>query len=154
MNRTRSALAAVLAVALTVLTPTAAQAESPSNPAGHSGVLAWSRFDNFEDGTARIVAGDPRGGSARVLSHPATGSQDIDPKISPDGRRVLFERDTDGQPSVAGIVGVRGDGERVLPLPCDDLCAGVADPVWAPDGRHVVFSRVIGPFDAVNNSAR
>jgi Tol biopolymer transport system component len=153
MKHTRGGAAVALTLVLAALTSPSAQAR-PTSHADARGVLAWSRFDDFEDGTARIVRGDPNGGSAQALTHPPTGSQDIDPQIAPDGGAVLFERDTDGQGSTVGIVSVHGYGERRLPLRCDDPCAGVSHPVWTPDGRHVVFSRVVGPFDAVNTSAR
>jgi Tol biopolymer transport system component len=36
---------------------------------------------------------------------------------------------------------------------CTDPCAGVQDPGWTPSGRRIVFTRVIGPFDLINQSA-
>ena len=116
--------------------------------------FVWTQ--DYQDGTNtnHLVIADADGRHERVLTHPTPGTQDIDPRISPDGRTVLFERDQDGQPSVAGIVATSGGRERTLPLSCDDPCVGVATPIWTPDGRHVVFSRVISPFDAVNDSAR
>ncbi len=115
--------------------------------------IYWSQFVDLDFSAARIVAANPHGRHLRVLTHPAAGVQDINPKVSPDGTQVLFERDRPNR-SVVGIVGSNGDGERVLDLPCTDPCAGVSAPTWAPDGRHVVFTRVVGPFDEVNGSAR
>ncbi len=115
----------------------------------------WSQFVNPppDFGTLRIVAANPYGRHFRVLTHPAPGVQDVDAKVSPDGNRILFERDLRNR-SVVGLVGADGHGGRVLSLPCAGRCAGIATPTWTPDGRHVVFTRVLGPFDAVNNSAR
>jgi Tol biopolymer transport system component len=87
-----------------------------------------------------------------VLTHPAPGVQDIDPKVSPDGTRILFERDLPDTSEI-GIVGADGRGEHLLDLPCTDPCVGVQTPTWAPDGEHVVFTRVMGPFGEVNGSA-
>ena len=75
---------------LLLASPSVASAQPPSH---ERDVIAWSRFDNFSDGTARIVVSDAGGHHVHAVSHPATGSQDIDPKISPDGRWITFERD-------------------------------------------------------------
>jgi Tol biopolymer transport system component len=50
---------------------------------------------------------------------------------------------------------MRADGgnERVLDTDCVDPCADDIGPTWAPDGRHVVFTRVVGPFDKSGESA-
>jgi hypothetical protein len=151
MNRTHTTAAVVLALAFATMAPTAAQAQHEPGSGRHVEVTAWSRFDNFEDGTARIVMRRAHGGVV-VLTHPPKGSQDIDPEISPDGKHVLFERDT-APGGAAGIVGTDGRGERLLPLPCSDPCASINDPAWTPDGRHVVYERVIGPFTGPNGNA-
>jgi hypothetical protein len=116
-------------------------------------LLAWSRFTDLDFSAARIVVGRPDGSGVRELTHSSGGVQDIDPKFSPDGTRVLFERDfSDGTTNVV-VVNVDGSGERVVPLRCVDPCGADVSPTWAPDGRHVYFTRVIGPFDQVNDSA-
>jgi len=116
-------------------------------------MLAWSRFVDLDFSAARIVVGRPDGGPVRELTSSSDGVQDIDPKFSPDGSRVLFERDLpDGSTQVV-VVNVDGTGEHVLPLGCVDPCAADVSPTWAPDGQHVYFTRVVGPFDQVNGSA-
>lgn len=52
------------------------------------------------------------------------------------------------------VVGADGQGAHTVPVSCADPCAGVEDPGWTPDGQRIVFTRVIGPFDQVNTSAR
>lgn len=71
-------------------------------------------------------------------------------RVSPDRRWVLFERDT---PDGSSSVGVDGTGERGLDLACTDLCVATNNPSWTPDGRHVVYQRVEGPFDEIGNAA-
>lgn len=115
--------------------------------------IVWSRFEPGS-GVVRLVSAQPDGGDLRVLTHPPAGAQDINPRISPNGDRVVFERDfPDGSTQVV-VVGSDGHGQRVVPLGCTAPCAADLNPSWAPDGRHLVFSRVIGPFDQVNGSAR
>ena len=116
-------------------------------------MIAWSRFVDLDFSAARIVIGRPGGGRVRELTHSSNGVQDIDPKFSPDGSRVLFERDLPDGTTEIVIVHVDGSGEHVLPLGCVDPCAADVSPTWAPDGRHVYFTRVVGPFDQVNGSA-
>lgn len=84
----------------------------------------WSQFVDLDFSAARIVAANPHGRHFRVLTHPATGVYDIDPKVSPDGSRILFQRDL-ADTSVIGIVGADGRGERVLDLRFTDPCVGV-----------------------------
>jgi len=64
------------------------------------------------------------------------------PDVSPDGRFVVFEA---GEQAAADLHILSTDGQQLEVLtahPADDK-----DPVWAPDGRHVVFlSRRLGSY--------
>ena len=42
------------------------------------------------NGTVQLVISDARGQGLRELTRPAEGVRDIQPKISPDGRLVVF----------------------------------------------------------------
>jgi Tol biopolymer transport system component len=147
----RTLAASVLSLA--VLGLISAPSVASAGPTGHEhGLLAWSRFDNFSDGTARIVVSQDGGRTVRAVSHPPVGSQDIDPKISPDGRWITFEHD-DGNGATGRIVRADGTGERALDLGCDDPCIGVEAITWTPDGRHLVYGRVDGPIDPATGDA-
>jgi dipeptidyl aminopeptidase/acylaminoacyl peptidase len=116
-------------------------------------LLAWSRFVDLDFTAARIVVGRPNGGPVTEVTHSSEGVQDIDPKFSPDGSRILFERDLPDGTTQIVIVKTNGTHETVLPLNCTDPCAADVSPTWAPDGEHVYFTRVVGPFDQPNDSA-
>jgi len=143
-----AAVSAVLAAACAPALPGAALADPGRGPA--NGRIVWSQID---EGFARIVSANPNGSGFRALSDPQEGEFDIDPVPSPHGGRILFERDNDEGSEIV-LMRADGSGERVLDTGCVDPCVDDIEPTWAPDGRHVVFTRVIGPFDQANDSAR
>jgi Tol biopolymer transport system component len=66
----------------------------------------------------------------------------------------VFERDyPDGSAAIFAI-GTDGRDEHEIPIDCTDPCADPLAPGWTPDGQHIIFTLVVGPFDGVNNSAR
>ena len=93
-----------------------------------------------------------RPGRARVDAARA-GVHDIDPAISPDGRWVAFERDHEDGSADIGLVRADGRDEHVVDLGCTEPCADDLGPTWSPDGKRLLFTRVVGPFDAPNESA-
>ncbi len=120
------------------------------------GRIAWSQFVDLDFSRSRIVSSDPNGRHVRALTHPGAGVHDLDPQVSPNGRFVAFERDipdpTYGEVGTLGIVGANGRGERVLDVGCVDPCFSSNQPTWTPDGRHLIFERVIGPIDSQGNA--
>lgn len=128
---------------------------SPAVASGDSArtteVLVWSQYAKVESNTVRLVIARADGSGVRALTHPDDGVQDIDARISPNGRWVLFERDLPDR-AVAGIVAIDGRGERLLELHCTAPCAGTNVPTWMPDGQHILYDRVSGPFDADGNA--
>ena len=146
--RTRVLLAALMAtLALATAAPAAAGQE-------HGTRIVWTQVLGNQGTTARIVSARPDGSGLHALTHPASGAFDLNAVISPDGSRVVFERDfADGSTQIM-IVGADGRGAHVVDLGCVDPCAADLDPSWTPSGRRIVFTRVVGPFDQINQSAR
>ena len=157
--RVRNSCLLILAVTLFGFSGTAVANATPSgDPPAHQYGLGgsrvyWSQFRDLDFNGARIVAADTNGQHPQVLTQPSEGVQDIDPKVSPDGTRILFERDLPDGASV-GLVNADGTGERLLDLTCGDPCVDLVAPTWTPDAQHVVYTKVVGPFDEVNESAR
>ena len=89
----------------------------------------------------------------RQLTHPAPDTYDIDPVVSPDGRRIIFERDHPDTVDVV-MVDARGRHERIVDLGCVHPRADDLTPSWTADGTRIVFSRVMGPFDPTTGLAQ
>ena len=65
---------------------------------------------------------------------------------------VIGERDLPGGSSQLVVVRSDGSGpERVIDTGCADSGAAKIIPGWTHDGRHITFSRVVGPL--VNGNA-
>jgi Tol biopolymer transport system component len=152
--------ALTVALCLTAATPALARpahaaAPGPSGEA-HASRIVWTQVLNARFSRQRIVSARPDGSGLRALTHPGPNTGDVNAVISPDGSQVVFERDPltrDPAVTVIGMVGAAGRGEHIVPLPCASPCAGDLDPSWTPDGRRIVFNRVIGPFDGPGGAA-
>lgn len=128
-------------------------AAAPNGGEAPRSVIVWTRV--VEDGSAaRIMIGDPSGSWSREVTHSTDGVFDIDAELSPDGRHILFERQYPDDRSRVVLVDAGGRAERVLDLGCVGECVGDSAPSWTPDGKHVVWTRIVGPFDQPNDSAR
>jgi Tol biopolymer transport system component len=159
---------AVTVVAL-VITASPSFASGPHRTARHhrsapQSYLVWSLLGDYESNTESVRA--PlvlaRGGQVVPLTHPGVGQQDIEPRISPNGRWILFERDYP-EGSDAWIVGLDGGGEHRLHLGCAAPCYGTKGglndrlrgptPSWTRDGRHILYTRFSGPFKSNGDAA-
>jgi Tol biopolymer transport system component len=156
MIMSKPAAALIAAATLTALaTAVPAQATTRgSQGQAHAGRIVWTQVLDGAFTTARIVSARPDGSGLHVLTHPGAKVFDINAVVSPDGSRVVFERDLPPQGrATLAMVGSDGRGQHTIPVNCTDPCAGVQDPGWTPSGRRIVFTRVIGPFDLINQSA-
>ena len=99
----------------------------------------------FPDGLALVFAGEvgtgradiyrmdrDGGGRSQLISDPANDSA---PAVSPDGRRIAFETDRDGNYEIY-VMDVAGTNPvRLTNDPARDQA-----PAWSPDGRRLVFT--------------
>ena len=100
-------LAAICLLSIGPATPILASASGDGG-----GRIVWTR--NAEnDRRAQIVSARPDGTGFRELTHPGPQAYDIDAQISPDGSRVVLERDI-GDSAVQSIL-VGADGQPEAP---------------------------------------
>jgi TolB protein len=80
-----------------------------------------------------------KGTERPVVENPYTTGQNLFPRWSPDGRRLVFWRDREragGFETAVFVVNVDGSGlRRLTPW---DMVAG--DPDWSPDGHRILFT--------------
>ncbi len=146
-------VAGSVAVLLSTFLTGPANASEPEHRHHQSEIVVWSRLTTNGGSTFQLVASDPGGHHVHGVTHPATGVQDVDASVSPDGRWIAFERDfTDGTAAIM-VVSTHGGDERRLGSTCVDPCGAEIQPSWSPDSRRVLFTRTIAPFTAVNDSA-
>jgi TolB protein len=121
------AVAAVVAAALTVVTP--AWASFP----GENGRIVFSSNRVFP---SELYSMNEDGTDIRRLTW--NGAQDQFPRVSPDGSRIAFARTVAGNDLDIWIMNADGTGER-------QLTSGPArddQPAFTQDGTEVVFQRV------------
>jgi Tol biopolymer transport system component len=116
--------------------------------------LVWNHFEP-DVPLVRLVVGDIRTGRTTVLTRPGAGRFDTEPVRSPDGRSVVFNRESDAGVQIVVARIDRPGVDRVIDTGCGAVpdCAADVNPTWAPDGRHILFTRVLGPFDPVFDDA-
>ena len=64
------------------------------------------------------------------------GPADVDPQVSPDGKRIVFARCFPDQPCVVATVNINGGNLRQL---TDNTRFDVEHPNWSPDSKKIVF---------------
>ena len=104
---------------------------------------------------ASIMVVNPNGtGLVNVTPLQLRGAINTDPSWSADGTRIVFSSNVDGNYDLYWIDAVTGPTQLSLPHRLTKTEAPVQnhDPSWAPNGKHVVFSRT-GHRISVSNSA-
>jgi dipeptidyl aminopeptidase/acylaminoacyl peptidase len=98
-------------------------------------VVVWHVDADANDYRSAIwlVALDGSGPPRRFTSG---AKQDLAPRWSPDGERLAFVSNRDGEVKQLYVISSEGgEAERLT-----DLEEDVAEAVWSPDGRHLAFS--------------
>lgn len=83
------------------------------------------------------IAGSESGPPVNLTKHTA---YDINPRLSPDGERVVFISHRDGRSASLYLVNADGSEIRELtPVIQDRLQLEIESPRWSPDGRTILF---------------
>lgn len=145
--------AAVAALSLTAVAAPAAPASATFH--AKNGRIAFRRFLNEDRTWGAVFTIRPDGNGERQITDPPEGFVDRNPDVSPDGRRVTFERQHVVCDSVCSdeIFVVNADGTNLTQLTFNDpdkdcffegaTCNG--SPAWSPDGHKIAFRRQTGP---------
>src|SRR6476619_1731009 len=105
--------------------------DASASPSGEH--IVWSQFVDLNFSAARIMVTDHDGDSRQRLTRPAAGVVDINPRVSPNGRMVAFERDDSDGIAHLMLMGIHGRGLHEIDV-CHDPCIGANQPTWTPDG--------------------
>jgi Tol biopolymer transport system component len=135
-HRRAQALAAALAGTAALAFASTASATFPAR----NGAIA---FGAPTDQGVQLFTVGKNGRDLRQISHVAGDA--VHPDWSPDGRRIVFELDTEEIAKVA-FVNPDGSGLAVLPAAPGSLSEG--QPSYTPDGRRIVFTRFDGAEEA------
>jgi TolB protein len=144
--------------ALLVLTMLgAATTASWATPPGKNGQIMFRRYLDPQKTTGAVFAMNVDGSGVKQLTRPRRGVVDQYNDMSPDGRRIVFERkercpaggSRDGLDNTCDLVYVMGlDGKELRQLvPCGfdtsepfpGTCVGARTPSWSPDGNRIAF---------------
>ena len=115
---------------------------------GASADAAWSpdgsliAFDadrgDYPAGQGIYVMENKGANPRRITSVPANAENDLTPRFSPDGSRLVFTRYRGkGRAEKAALFTVRLDGSSLHQLTSFSIHAGDAD--WSPDGTQIAF---------------
>lgn len=124
----------VLAVAGALV---AGSAHASSFP-GTNGKLVYVLDEN---GIGSLVAADADGTNPVQLTQPAAGPGDFQPRVSANGKKIVFMRDPRMMPGKQQIWVVRADGSRAHRVKISGLPSGTYPmaPTFTPDGETIVF---------------
>ncbi|WP_434317739.1 TolB family protein [Leifsonia sp. P73] len=134
-------VAALLAAVVLVAAPRVPRSASASTRG--VGVYVWPRVSDSGT-TTHLAVYDFASHRVRQLTHPPDLSVDYGPRVSPDGRYVLFGRATRTLRFEVRVIGLDGRGERRLDHGSRLAPEGATHPVWAPDGHRVIYTMQTG----------
>jgi Tol biopolymer transport system component len=116
--------------------------EPAYSPSGDA--LAFTRSPSEERSEIWIAAPDGSG-ARRLVASARDGDYAASPAWSPDGSEIAFAHfsidDKVGLVSQIEVIDRNGGGRRAVAAVKPRGVESVADPVWTPDGRRVVYTR-------------
>ena len=148
----RTALALALLPAVLVLPGASGSATSASGATfpDTNGRIAFRRFLDSDKTWGALFTIRQDGTGERRVTHPPKGSVDANPDVSPDGRRIVFQRRSATSDE---IWVVNADGTGLQPITQQPFAGATCDtggycdtaPSWSPDGLRIAFGRAFGP---------
>jgi Tol biopolymer transport system component len=149
-SRVAASIAAALALAAltscsTSGTKVGLSRDKPS--AGRNGPIAYQRFaGDRDDGRTSQIYLRRADGTEHQLTHVEGGA--FAPAWSFDGSRIAFESGATGRRHEIFTMSADGSGLRQVTRGCaaTEDCESDVSPAWSPDGRHISFLRIHGPF--------
>ncbi|MBA2553323.1 MAG: PD40 domain-containing protein [Geodermatophilaceae bacterium] len=129
-------VAAVLVGTLTAVGPSPAEATFP----GNNGRIAFSLGEALPGGfpsPSQVYTVRPDGTGRRQLTHVPADKTASSPAWSPDGRRIAYQSNVDGDFQL-WVMNADGSAQTRL---LDDPGFAHYQPSWSPDGGTLVFSR-------------
>lgn len=111
----------------------------PVEPRASGGDPFWARdgtiyFDNWDEENPEIAVVAASGGPFRLLTEDSE-DEDVEPFWSPDGTRLLFQSDRNGDDEIWVMDARGGEAKNLTQAPrADDQ-----EPVWSPDGTRIAF---------------
>jgi TolB protein len=102
-------------------------------PKGKNGPIY---FENFSETTSSsdIWSISPAGTGLKVVV--GTSAEEIDPSVSPDGKRLAYVSDASGAPFV-WVANSDGSGSHKI----GSSGTQQSSPAWSPDGKRIAFAR-------------
>jgi TolB protein len=141
INRARGLLAlALLGVTVAVEAGGVARATTP----GKNGKIAFRRYLNDDHSMGVVFVAKADGTGAREVTLAARGSVDDQPDWSPDGSLLVFSRCQPDTPCAIFTVKADGTGLKHVSPPSGKGFIDYSLPSFAPDGRHIIFTRASG----------
>jgi TolB protein len=152
-TQTKLGLAALAVLTVSSAFGVAVPRASATSP-DHNGRIAFRRYLNEERTWGAVFTIKPNGTDERQVTFPPAGHVDQNPDVSPDGRRITFNRDSTTSCCTQEVFVVDVDGDNLTnltndPSGTDCILANGCDsaPAWSPDGTEIAFSRQIGPIE-------